>query len=269
MLHFRTYGNSGPEIILLHGGPGAPGEIAPIGRELADSFRLVEPFQRSSGAKPLTVAGHVADLHDLVTARGTDRKPILIGFSWGAMLALAYAEDHPGSAGPLILVGCGTFDERSRDQLKRTLAVRMAPEIHDAQHRASLLPREHERLRTSTAACLPLYAYAPVTDNLELEHVDARGHEESWSDMLRLQADGTYPAAFASIKAPALMLHGDFDLHAGPLIHASLQPYMPQLTYRELARCGHYPWIEKYAAAQFYASIREWLASSGGLMPGT
>ena len=260
MLHFRTYGRSGPAIILLHGGPGAPGEVAPIGRELADSFRLIEPFQRSSAAEPLTVAGHIADLHDLVMACGADHKPVFIGFSWGAMLALAYAAAHPDSTGPLILVGCGTFDQRSRDQLNRTLADRTTPEVRNAEHRAASLPMDDERLRASAAACMPLYAYAPVTDELEHEHIDARAHEESWRDMLRLQADGTYPAAFTSIKTPVLMLHGDFDPHPGPVIHASLQRYIPQLAYRELAKCGHYPWIERYAAAQFYESIREWLA---------
>jgi hypothetical protein len=69
---------------------------------------------------------------------------------------------------------------------------------------------------------LPLYAWSPITLTLEVECVDARGHAESWNDMLRLQADGIYPAAFAAIKTPVLMLHGDFDPHPGPLIRASL-----------------------------------------------
>jgi len=33
----------------------APGEMAPIGRALADTFRLLEPFQRSSEGPTLTV----------------------------------------------------------------------------------------------------------------------------------------------------------------------------------------------------------------------
>ena len=259
MQHVRRYGKSGPEIILLHGGPGAPGEVAPIGRELADAFRLVEPFQRSSGPEPLTVARHVDDLQRLVVSGGMEHKPTVLGFSWGAMLTLAYAAAHPAFVRSLILVGCGTFDEASRVQMKQVLAARMNPEVRDAEHRASLLDKDGERLRATAAALLPLYALAPITETLEVDCVDARGHEESWNDMLRLQAEGIYPAAFAAIKAPVLMLHGDFDPHPGPLIRASLQRYLPQLEYRELPRCGHYPWIERYAATEFYATIREWM----------
>src|SRR5215471_11358752 len=107
MLRVRGYGQSGPGVIVLHGGPGAAGHMAPVASGLAQSYRVFEPFQRGSGAEPLNVATHVADLHEIVTtcARGS---PALIGASWGAMLALAYAAAHPSSVGPLILVGCGT-----------------------------------------------------------------------------------------------------------------------------------------------------------------
>ena len=69
MLTFRTYGKSGSLVILLHGGPGAGGYLAPIGRELADSFRLLEPFQRhGSRQRPVTTADHIEDLHELIGA---------------------------------------------------------------------------------------------------------------------------------------------------------------------------------------------------------
>jgi len=45
------------------------------------------------------------------------------------MLALAYAAAHPSSTGPLILVGCGTFDPAARAELQRTIAIRMNDEI--------------------------------------------------------------------------------------------------------------------------------------------
>ena len=53
-------------LLLLHGGPGAPGYMAPVARELSDAFRIIEPLQRGSGEEPLTVARHIADLHDLI-----------------------------------------------------------------------------------------------------------------------------------------------------------------------------------------------------------
>src|SRR5881397_3652262 len=107
----RKYGISGPQVVVLHGGPGAPGYMAPVARGLADSFRVFEPLQRGSGPEPLTVARHVADLHDLLERRCGNARPALVGHSWGAMLALAYAAEHPGRAASLVLIGCGTFDK--------------------------------------------------------------------------------------------------------------------------------------------------------------
>ena len=67
VMHVRTCGRTGPTVIVLHGGPGASGYLAPVTRSLASSFRVLEPFQRGSGGEPLTVARHVADLHEVVT----------------------------------------------------------------------------------------------------------------------------------------------------------------------------------------------------------
>ncbi len=62
---------------------------------------------------------------------------------------------------------------------------------------------------------------------------DARGAQESWDVV---------------------------DPHPGPLIRASLEPHLPQLEYRELAECGHYPWIERSAREEFLATLRAWLS---------
>ena len=78
--------------------------------------------------------------------------------------------------------------------------------------------------------------------------------------MIRLQSDGTYPAAFAAITCPVLMLHGKHDTHPGLMIRDSLTPYLPQLEYVELVRCGHYPWLERHARDRFYEVVRGWLA---------
>jgi pimeloyl-ACP methyl ester carboxylesterase len=42
----------------------------------------------------LSVSQHVEDLHQLLLSRCIGEKPNLIGSSWGAMLALAYAEKY-------------------------------------------------------------------------------------------------------------------------------------------------------------------------------
>lgn len=233
-MRVRTYGTSGPPVIVLHGGPGAPGYMAPVALGLADAFRVLEPFERASGAEPLTVSLHISDLDALILERLPGERPALVGSSWGAMLALAYAAAHPETAGPLVLIGCGTFDLVARARLRATLDERKTGAV---------------------------YWYDPMTDDDGTEAFDERGHHETWDDMLRLQSEGVYPAAFAAIQSPVLMLHGTFDPHPGQMIRASLEPYLPQLEYREWKQCGHYPWLERSVREEFFAVLREWLRS--------
>jgi len=180
MIHLRTYGASGPLVVLLHGGPGAPGYMAPVARDLADSFRVLEPFQRASGAEPLTVSIHVADLHEVIETHCTGARPALVGSSWGAMLALAYAAEHPGSAGPLVLIGCGTFDSAARARLRVTIEERMDDGLRQRMDRLSQeFPDPDERFRALGDLILPLYSYELATTNQEVEACDARGHHET------------------------------------------------------------------------------------------
>jgi pimeloyl-ACP methyl ester carboxylesterase len=210
MLRVREYGQSGPHVIVLHGGPGAAGHMAPVAGELAESYRVIEPFQRGGGGERLTVARHVADLHEIIAVYAPRCRPALVGASWGAMLALAYAAAHPGSAGPLILVGCGTFDLGARAELQRTIAERMTGDIRARLKCADELDPD-ERLKASAEAMLPIYASDLLASPLEDDHVDARAHNETWNDMVRLQAEGIYPAAFTAIRVPVLMIHGTYD----------------------------------------------------------
>ena len=43
----------------------------------------------------------------------------------------------------------------------------------------------------------------------------------------------------------------------------TLRPYLPQLEYRELTHCGHYPWLERAAADAFFTLVLEWLGRCG------
>lgn len=240
MLKVRRYGVEGRLVVLLHGGPGVPGYMAPLGRALAGRFRVLEPFQRGSGAEPLTVARHVADLDELMEPGAA-----LVGSSWGAMLALAYAAEHPERAGPLVLIGCGTFDTAARARMREILEERLTPETR--RRLEALDPDER------------LFSYDPIEEADESEPVDARAHHDTWEDMRRLQSEGVYPAAFRAIRSPVLMLHGAYDPHPGTMIRDSLKPYLPQLEYQEWERCGHYPWRERAVREEFFRVLLGWL----------
>lgn len=259
----RRYGNSGPPVLVLHGGPAAVGDVAPVAKGISGSFRAVEPWQRGSGGLPLTVARHIADLHELAVDVGGDSQVAIVGHSWGAMLALCYAAEHPTKAGPIVLVGCGTFDQSSRSAMRAIIEERLDDEVRnhirelstDATDPAVLFIQIFKLTRH-------IFDYNPIgsyAEKDESEPFDLTAHDETWSDMRRLQDDGTYPNAFAAIESPVLMIHGQHDPHPGKMIRDSLLPFLPQLEYREFERCGHSPWIEKSSRERFFSAICEWL----------
>ncbi len=233
-------------MIVVHGGPGAPGSAGGLAHVLADPARVLEPWQRLGA--PYEVAAHVADL-DAVIAAHCERPPIVVGHSWGAMLALAHAAVHPERVAAVVVVCSGTFDLAARDAFRRAM--------HASGVSLVGLSRADR-----TDAIDRIYTFDPLPDDpLDEYEVDERANRETWIDMVKLQEQGYYPAALATITAPVLMVHGENDPHPGELIRASLAPHLPQLEYHELARCGHYPWRERHARAAFAELVRGWIAA--------
>jgi len=238
--------------------------MASLARDLAGGFTVLEPLQRRSGAAPLTAAGHVADLA-AVLPEGV----ALVGWSWGAMLALSFTAAHTGRVRSLALVGCGTYDEASRDAYERAVAVRLGEaglrRVEELRRRmAGAAGAQGDRLLAALGRLMEeAQAYDALPETGDPVRVDRQGHQETWADVLRLQAEGIEPAALASIRCPGLMLHGDDDPHPGPATFELLRRFMPQLQYRGFPRCGHKPWAERRAREPFLAALREWLRVAG------
>ena len=185
--------------------------------------------------------------------------------SWGAMLALAHAAAHPRAVGAIALVGCGTFDAASRARMSGTLSERIPEALRGRlNHLSDEIPDPDERLATLVHLLLPSYSHRLLRKGLDDMACDARAHDETWGDMLRLQDEGFLPGAFAAIEAPVLMLHGEVDPHPGGMIRDRLRTFIPHLEYHELPRCGHYPWLEAKARDPFLAILRGWLKKKSG-----
>ncbi|MGE4558795.1 MAG: alpha/beta fold hydrolase [Desulfobulbus sp.] len=256
----RFHGDHGPPVIALHGGPGAFGGAVRLARGLSREFRVIEPWQRPSGDMPLTVAVHVEDLHNLILSRFNDERPALVGSSWGAMLALAYAAEHPDSITAIVLVGCGTFDKASRDVIVRKRRRKIVDHISKhPEHKADLRLDIGEQMMKWHSMTDVYEAVADSDELPEAEPFDMQGHTETWHDMVRCQQTGVYPQSFISIGVPAIMLHGADDPHPGRMTRDILSQYIPHLEYHEFSRCGHDPEIEKYAKDEFFAIMSHWL----------
>ena len=156
------------------------------------------------------------------------------------------------------------LDPEARAQIGATLEARTSPEL---RRRLERIPEEISdplaRMARRYELTHSLYNYAPLPPEPDTEPhppFDLRAHTETWNDMIRLQEAGVYPAAFAAIRSPVLMLHGTYDPHPGQRIRDSLLPFLPNLEYREWERCGHRPWAERHVRDDFFATLRDWLS---------
>ncbi len=104
MKNLRKYGNKPFNVAVIHGGPGAPGEMAPVARELSSVRGVLEPLQTAT-----TVEGQVQELKAVLEKNG-DLPVTLIGFSWGAMLSFIFTARYPSFVKKLILIGSGAYE---------------------------------------------------------------------------------------------------------------------------------------------------------------
>ena len=145
MKSLRKYGKAPFKTAVIHGGPGAAGEMAPLARELASSRGVLEPLQTAA-----SLQGQVEELRTTLEENGT--LPILlIGFSWGAWLSFICAAHYPGLVEKLILIGSGPFEEKYAARIQETRLNRLSKaeraEIKITANRTNA----HSFMRSATA----------------------------------------------------------------------------------------------------------------------
>jgi proline iminopeptidase len=116
LLHGHVAGSAGaPLAVVLHGGPGGDHRALLALKGLSHTHRVLLYDQRGAGLSErvppdrLTVADHLADLDALIAAQGGG-PAVLIGHSWGAMLAVAYVGHRPTAVSRAVLIEPGFLD---------------------------------------------------------------------------------------------------------------------------------------------------------------
>jgi proline iminopeptidase len=257
-LYTRRIGG-GPPLVVLHGGPGAHHDyLLPQYDLLARRRTLLYYDQRGGGRSPLArdmPAGwreHVADLEALRERWRLDRVTLL-GYSWGGLLAVLYALEHPDRIERLALVCPAPVTAEWRTDFQRRLAARAAnPWIVAARadlKTSGLRERDPEKYRRTAFALSVAGSFRDpsraqqltpfrVTQRTELAVWESLGHYD-----LRERIRTTFPAGRTP---PSLVVAGAFD--PLPVEAARQLAALLDTTAVELAT-GHAPHVE--ATAQF------------------
>ena len=115
-LHYHEYGSKElSPIIVLTGGPGnSYNQLEGLAEKLSEKFRVILPEQRGTGKSiPVPMDTTTMNLEAVTKDIGTLmksfdlQKAVVLGHSWGGMLAMNFASNYPEKVAHLILVAPG------------------------------------------------------------------------------------------------------------------------------------------------------------------
>src|SRR5690242_9154729 len=222
-LYTRHVGN-GPSVVVLHGGPGAHHDyLLPQYDRLAEGRTLLYYDQRGGGRSPVprdVAVGwreHVADLEALRDHWQLERLTLL-GYSWGGLLAVLYALEHPDRVARLALVSAAPVTAVWRDEFERRFAARMA-EPWIARSRAELTASglaktDPERYRRMAFALSVAGYFHDPSHAREMTpfRVTERTRRAVWDSLGEYDLRERIRHTFPSGTAPrSLLLHGIYD----------------------------------------------------------
>lgn len=263
MTTLRCHGHPPRRVAVVHGGPGAPGMVGALARELAaDGTGVLEPFQTAD-----SIAGQVEELATTLRTEG-EGPYLVIGSSWGAMLAVLTAQRHPGLFAQLVLVGCAPFDRQGGAMTAATRRRRMSDALSAEFDDLQAVIAGVDRTRAAAAFArsgdllLGIDHLDPVVDHLEVVTHQLEVFEAVWGEVVRRRDAGTLLAAAPALRCPVVVLHGDHDPHPLASVVDPLRPLSRGLTVQLLDRCGHLPWLERGARGRFLSCLRAVLLPS-------
>ena len=259
MKNLRRYGNSPFDVAVIHGGPGAAGEMAPVALELASGRGVLEPLQTAASLK-----GQVDELRTVLEQNG-DVPVTLIGFSWGAWLSFIVAARYPLLVKKLILVASGPYEEKYVARLQESRLSRLGEKERAEFESTIRLLGDSVQDQDGLLARLGVLTartdeYDPIADGLDrADLVSGQGNifQNVWRDAADMRRSGRLVALAKQIKCPVVALHGDYDPHPAEGVQDPLSAALERFRFVLLNNCGHRPWMERQAGDEFYRVLRE------------
>jgi pimeloyl-ACP methyl ester carboxylesterase len=264
LLHYTDTGGDRPPLVLLHGNGSMIADMGSSGiiERAAEQFRVIafdRPGYGYSGrphGRAWTPKEQARVLRTALAGLGVS-SPIVLGHSWGTMVALSIAMDHPDYVRGLVLVS-GYYFPTFRPETA-LVAPTAAPVIGGLlRHTVSplifraMLPRAIRRI----------FAPQPVPDrfartfSLDLAARPLPLRASSEESLMMIPAARRLEEGYGSLRLPVAILAGTADRIADPRAHSQrLHEIVAGSTLRLLPGTGHM--LHHHAPAEVVDAIGE------------
>jgi pimeloyl-ACP methyl ester carboxylesterase len=252
----RTYGKPPFEVAVIHGGPGAAGEMAPVAQKLSLGRGILEPLQTKS-----TIKDQISELKTILE-RNADLPVTLIGFSWGAWLSFLFAAKNPTFVKKLILIGSGPFEEKYAREIEKTRLNRLTvKERNEIESLFNIVENPNAKNKSLEFARIgELFsktdAYDPIERKSEKVVIRFDIFQNVWKEAAELRRSGKLMEFVKHIQCPVVAIHGDYDPHPTQGVMEPLSKTLKDFRFFLLKDCGHKPWIERKAKDGFYTLLK-------------
>lgn len=253
MIHI--FGQLPVKMLLVHGGPGAHGDLRSLAQSLAHLNGIAEPWQSKSSVDEL-----IEELAEQIKETGTS-PAILFGHSWGAWLSGLTAARYPELVSKLIFSGSPAFEEKYNQNLMDVRMARLTEEeseefITRLRGLATLSKMENQE------SFARLNYLMKKADSFALADVPQPGGEirmdlfgPVWAEASEMRKTGILLKHFSGIQCPVTLIHGKNDPHPVEGAVEPLKNISLNLKVKILSKCGHYPWLEQFAKEEFYTFL--------------
>ena len=252
----NTYGKGPYNIVLLHGGPGAIGEMEPVAKHLSSKFGVLEPLQSKYSIKEL-----IEELKDSIQ-KNSDTPVTLIGYSWGVWLAVIFASIYPELVKKVVLISSGSFEQKYVSTMNQTREKRMT---RGDRKTLEQLSKEFQDPNTDKKETMmkmgELYnrldSYSPIPHDLSSLILDLDMYNKIWPEASKMRETGELLEHLKQITCPIIAIHGDYDGHPAKGVKEPLEKHSKNSKFILLRNSGHTPWYERKAKSKFYDILEE------------
>jgi pimeloyl-ACP methyl ester carboxylesterase len=229
--------------------------MAPVAEQLAALGGILEPLQTAD-----TVEGQINELCAAIVDNGLI-PVILAGFSWGAWLSWMLQQGTPHLVRKLILISSGPFEEKYASAIMPLRLSRLqGKERREALSLIKCMDNPSGSGKDGLLSGLGslLYkadSYAPLPRDTGAVQTDYAVHRRVWKEAAELRRCGRLLDLAKDIRCPVTAIHGDYDPHPASGVREPLSAVLKDFSFIVLNKCGHYPWLERLARAEFLSVL--------------